>query len=94
MAGNTGVRNELVSVCDEILRQEVITKDMYKTVMTKIKKELQKMLIVTNRGYKRKYVYGGSGIFDSIINFLREMLSQAGKRAASAALDVGSLVQQ
>jgi len=38
MAGNTGVRNELVSVCNEILRQEVITRDMYKTVMTKIKK--------------------------------------------------------
>jgi len=47
------------------------------------------MLIVTNREYKRKYVYGGSGIFDSIINFLRKMLSQAVKRAASAALDVG-----
>jgi len=37
-SGNTGVRNELVSICDELLRQEVIAKDMYKTVMTKIKK--------------------------------------------------------
>jgi len=46
------------------------------------------MLIVTDRGYK-KYVDGGYGIFDSIINFLRGMLSQAGKRTALAALDVG-----
>ena len=47
------------------------------------------MLIVTNRGYKRKYVYGGYGIFDSIVNFLRGLLTQAGKHAASAALDAG-----
>ena len=29
-AGNTGVRNELVSVCDELLRQKVISKKLYK----------------------------------------------------------------
>ena len=29
-AGNTGVRNELVSICDELLRQKVMTKPLYK----------------------------------------------------------------
>ena len=29
-AGNTGVRNELVSVCDELLRQNLIDKQKYK----------------------------------------------------------------
>ena len=29
-AGNTGVRNELVSVCDELLRQNLIDKHKYK----------------------------------------------------------------
>ena len=29
-AGNTGVRNELVSICDELLRQGVISQEQYK----------------------------------------------------------------
>jgi len=33
VAGNTGVRNELISICDELLRQNVITKDLYKKIM-------------------------------------------------------------
>lgn len=32
-AGNTGVRNEIVSICDELLRQGVINKDDYKSIM-------------------------------------------------------------
>lgn len=32
-AGNTGVRNELVSICDELRRQNVIEKDIYKNLM-------------------------------------------------------------
>ena len=32
-AGNTGIRNELVSVCDELLRQNLIDKQKYKTIM-------------------------------------------------------------
>jgi len=35
-AGNTGVRNELVSICDELLRQDVIDKEMYKKIMLAI----------------------------------------------------------
>ena len=31
-AGNTGVRNELVSVCDELLRQNMIDKHNYKII--------------------------------------------------------------
>ena len=30
--GNTGVRNELVSVCDELLRQKLIDKHKYKII--------------------------------------------------------------
>ena len=32
-AGNTGSRNELVSVCDELLRQNLIDKHKYKMIM-------------------------------------------------------------
>ena len=32
-AGNTGVRNELVSVCDELLRQKLIDKHKYKIIL-------------------------------------------------------------
>ena len=35
-AGNTGVRNELVSVCDELLRQKLIDKHKYKIIMLQL----------------------------------------------------------
>ena len=35
-AGNTGVRNELVSVCDELLRQKLIDKQKYKIIMLQL----------------------------------------------------------
>ena len=35
-AGNTGVRNELVSVCDELLRQKLIDKHKYKIIMVQL----------------------------------------------------------
>ena len=35
-AGNTGVRNELVSVCDELLRQNLIDKNKYKIIMLQL----------------------------------------------------------
>jgi len=34
--GNTGVRNELVSICDELLRQEVMTKPLYTKIISHI----------------------------------------------------------
>ena len=34
--GNTGVRNELVSVCDALLRQNLIYKHKYKIVMMQL----------------------------------------------------------
>jgi len=33
VAGNTSIRNELISICDELLRQNVIAKDLYKKLM-------------------------------------------------------------
>ena len=33
VAGNTGVRNEIVSICDELLRQKVLSKNHYKNLM-------------------------------------------------------------
>ena len=36
-AGHTGVRNELVSICDELKRQEVINADTYKKLNSYIK---------------------------------------------------------
>ena len=35
-AGNTGVRNELVSACDELLRQNLIDKHKYKRIMLQL----------------------------------------------------------
>ena len=35
-AGNTGVRIELVSICDELLRQKVMNKKQYKNLMINI----------------------------------------------------------
>ena len=32
-AGNTGVRNEIVSVCDELLRQKVLSRNHYKNLI-------------------------------------------------------------
>ena len=34
--GNTGVRNELVSVCDELLRQNLIDKHKYKIILLQL----------------------------------------------------------
>jgi len=35
-AGNTRVRNEIVSICDELLRQKVMNKSLYKNFMLHI----------------------------------------------------------
>ena len=35
-AGNTGVRNELVSICDELKRQNIINANIYKKIMSSI----------------------------------------------------------
>ena len=35
-AGNTGVHNEIVSICDELLRQKVIGKGQYKKILSSI----------------------------------------------------------
>ena len=35
-AGNTGVRNEIVGICDELLRQNVIDKNSYKNLMLRL----------------------------------------------------------
>ena len=32
-AGNTGLRNEIVSICDELLRQKILCRDAYKNLM-------------------------------------------------------------
>ena len=83
-AGNTGVRNELVSVCDELLRQKLIDKHKYKIIICNHK------LLVRKRTYKKKYVIGGSGIFGSIGTFFtRKFSSNAVKQLASTALQAG-----
>ena len=35
-AGNTGIKNELVSVCDELLRQNLIDTKKYKIIMLQL----------------------------------------------------------
>ena len=47
-------------------------------------------MIVTKHGLIKRYTYGGSGIFDTIANFLTRIFrSSAAKQIASSALDVG-----
>ena len=48
------------------------------------------MFIMKNHGFKRKYVYGGSGIFSSLASFLGNLFtSGAAKQLTSTAIDVG-----
>ena len=50
-------------------------------------------MIVPKHGFKKRYAYGGSGIFDTMVNFLTGMFtSNAAKQIASSALDVGKSV--
>ena len=37
-AGNTGLQNEIVSICDELLRQEILPRDAYKNLMLTLNK--------------------------------------------------------
>ena len=37
-AGNTGLRNEIVSICDELLRQKFLSRDAYKNLMLTLNK--------------------------------------------------------
>jgi len=37
-AGNTGLRNEIVSICDELLRQKILPRDAYKNLMLTLNK--------------------------------------------------------
>ena len=51
------------------------------------------MFIMKNHGFKRKYVYGGSGIFDSLAKFLGNLFtSGVAKQLTSTAIDVGKEV--
>ena len=50
-------------------------------------------MIITKHGIKKIYAYGGSGIFDTIANFLtRIFTSSAAKQLAPSALGVGKSV--
>ena len=47
-------------------------------------------MIVPKQGYRRQYAFGGTGIFDTIGNMIKGIVtSQAGKDLAKSALDVG-----
>ena len=50
-------------------------------------------MIITKHGFKKRYAYGGSGIFDTFANLLtRIFTSSAAKQISSFALDVGKSV--
>ena len=45
-------------------------------------------MIVPKQGYKRQYAFGGTGIFDTISNIIKGIVtSQTGKDLAKFALD-------
>jgi len=37
-AGNTGIRNEIVSICNELLRKKNLSRDAYKNLMLTLDK--------------------------------------------------------
>jgi len=39
-AGNTGLRNEIVCICDELLRQKNLSRDAYKNLMLTLNKDV------------------------------------------------------
>src|SRR6218665_2006695 len=48
------------------------------------------MLIVAKRRYKKQYVIGGAGIFDTVAGFFKKLfVSNAAKQIASTALNAG-----
>ena len=50
-------------------------------------------MIVNKHGFKKRYAYGGSGIFDTIANLLTRIFrSSAAKQITSSALDVSKSV--
>ena len=44
------------------------------------------MLIVTKKRYKKQHVIGGSGIFDTIINFAKRLITSGAAKSAASAL--------
>ena len=50
-------------------------------------------MIVPKHGFKKRYVYGGLGVFNTIVSLLARMFtSNAAKQMASSALDAGKSV--
>jgi len=39
-AGNTGLRNEIVSICDELLRQKILSRDTHKNLMLTLNEDV------------------------------------------------------
>ena len=66
-AGNTGLRNEIVSICGELLRQKFCL-----LMPTKNLCWPQIKMLIIKRGYQRKYLVGGSGIFSKLKDFFQD----------------------
>ena len=50
-------------------------------------------MLVPKHGFKKRYAYGVSGIFDTTANFLKRIFaSSAAKQIASSTLDVGKSI--
>ena len=67
--GNTGVRNQLVSVCDELLRQNLIDKQKYKITLWQLSNAN------TKKNLQKEIRYWRAGIFGSIRNIFSRMFS-------------------
>ena len=54
------------------------------------------MLVKKNRGFKKKYVYGGYGMFDTIMNLLTSTATKdvATKIAQNAAVSAGTKLSE
>ena len=44
------------------------------------------MLVVKQKRYKKQHVIGGSGIFDTVINFAKKLVSSGAAKSAASAL--------
>ena len=65
-----------------------MSKSFYKKIMSHIEK---KLLRINNRRLNKQYAFGGSGILDSILQFIVKTFTSQGAKvlASSAAKEVG-----
>jgi len=75
-AGNTGVRNEIVAILDELLRMEVITRDYYKSILVYIHLLYENTFIIVV-----SKIVGNSSVRNAAAELGKKAITKAGTAA-------------